>query len=349
MAPKLNDRGMIVQHASIITPAQPSPDIASQSELPTTLEVPPAVQPDSLNLDHPESDFEEPISTSKIEPTISEPAEVIYPPSQQFLQTTPPASATEKTFNVPAAPSQPPVITQNEPAKANDTLTEVNSRPPALNDLAAIIKRGSIISPARPSPVIISQPEESIVVADPLPPSIPQFPPVIQPENLNLSHLESDFEEPDESIPSVRPQRTREAKEVGPEPRVEGKRVARTSYAAVRDSKLKAMAIQVHGRNCVVCGFNFDSFFGEDLSQGYIEVHHLSQISEGERTTDPVTDLAPLCANCHAMADRLTRRTADLPSSIAGLREMLIPSGRVKSERKVETDPYEPSTTFEPK
>jgi predicted HNH restriction endonuclease len=75
-----------------------------------------------------------------------------------------------------------------------------------------------------------------------------------------------------------------------------------------RNPKLRESAIQIHGRNCCVCGFNFDEVFGKDLAQGYIEVHHLNNIASGERITDPATDLAPLCANCHAMADRLTAK-----------------------------------------
>jgi predicted HNH restriction endonuclease len=84
------------------------------------------------------------------------------------------------------------------------------------------------------------------------------------------------------------------------------------------------MAIRIHGRKCSVCGFDFNEFYGEDLAQGYIEVHHMKKIAEGERITDPANDLAPLCANCHAMADRLAKRFGTSPMSIAELREYLI-------------------------
>ena len=110
-----------------------------------------------------------------------------------------------------------------------------------------------------------------------------------------------------------------------PSPAREGQRKLRTNYEAVRSPKLREAAIQIHGRSCTVCGFNFDEFFGKDLARGYIEVHHLDNIAAGERTTDPAKDLAPLCANCHAMADRLTADLDSPPRSIAELRTLLIP------------------------
>lgn len=109
---------------------------------------------------------------------------------------------------------------------------------------------------------------------------------------------------------------------VQPSSLLEGPRVERVVLVAVRDPRLKAMATEVHGRDCLVCGFNFDEKFGKELADGYIEVHHLRRISEGERVTDPLTDLMPLCANCHAMADRLTR-LSNPPTSIRQVQDML--------------------------
>ena len=125
--------------------------------------------------------------------------------------------------------------------------------------------------------------------------------------------------------------------EFDPEPAIEGRRRLRTNYAVVRNPKLRAIAIQIHGRSCCVCGFNFDVFFGEELARGYIEVHHLNSVASCERTTDPATDLAPLCANCHAMADRLTLDLESPPRSIIQLRELLIPSSKNRtSDRPLE-------------
>lgn len=108
-------------------------------------------------------------------------------------------------------------------------------------------------------------------------------------------------------------------------PTSEGGRKPKTNYAVVRSAKLRKAAIQIHGRNCSACGFSFDETFGEILSQGYIEIHHLNSIAAGVRNTDPAKDLAPLCGNCHAMADRLTRHHASPPRSIGELRTLLFP------------------------
>jgi 5-methylcytosine-specific restriction protein A len=42
------------------------------------------------------------------------------------------------------------------------------------------------------------------------------------------------------------------------------------------------------------------------LGDGYIHVHHLVEVSSigTEYVVDPVRDLRPVCANCHAMLHR---------------------------------------------
>ena len=79
-----------------------------------------------------------------------------------------------------------------------------------------------------------------------------------------------------------------------------------------RNPKLRKACIEYYraqneGRiACVACGMAFGDVCGE-IGEGYIEVHHLSPISqiEGVHAVDPKTDLVPLCANCHAMIHRL--------------------------------------------
>jgi hypothetical protein len=110
-----------------------------------------------------------------------------------------------------------------------------------------------------------------------------------------------------------------------PTPATEGERAARTRYAPVRDPRLRGAAIHIHGRNCCVCGASFDETYGPELARGYIEIHHLKSIAGGERETNPATDLAPLCANCHRMADRLASESDWPPQTIDELRKALIP------------------------
>jgi HNH endonuclease len=52
----------------------------------------------------------------------------------------------------------------------------------------------------------------------------------------------------------------------------------------------------------VVCDFNFATVYGP-LAEGFIHVHHVKPLSEigAEYEVDPVADLRPVCANCHAI------------------------------------------------
>jgi 5-methylcytosine-specific restriction protein A len=68
-----------------------------------------------------------------------------------------------------------------------------------------------------------------------------------------------------------------------------------------RDARARRACIQHHGCKCVVCGFNFESVYG--IGEGFIHVHHLTSLAEidEEYEVNPVTDLIPVCPNCHAM------------------------------------------------
>ncbi|MST93899.1 MAG: HNH endonuclease [Pedosphaera sp.] len=72
-----------------------------------------------------------------------------------------------------------------------------------------------------------------------------------------------------------------------------------------RNPTARALCIQHYGPICVVCGFNFGRAYGE-IGKGFIHVHHLLEISQigGKYRVDPVTDLRPVCPNCHAMLHR---------------------------------------------
>lgn len=63
--------------------------------------------------------------------------------------------------------------------------------------------------------------------------------------------------------------------------------------------------IKYYGYGCVVCGFNFQVTYGV-IGETYIEVHHLKQLADvgEEHEINPVTDLRPVCANCHRMLHR---------------------------------------------
>lgn len=55
---------------------------------------------------------------------------------------------------------------------------------------------------------------------------------------------------------------------------------------------------------CSVCGFSFESIYG-NLGRGFIEAHHNLAISElQEETIMKIADLSPVCSNCHRIIHR---------------------------------------------
>ena len=53
----------------------------------------------------------------------------------------------------------------------------------------------------------------------------------------------------------------------------------------------------------MVCGFNFEDRYGTH-GKGFIHVHHLDPLAQGEREVVPERDLRPVCPNCHYMLHR---------------------------------------------
>lgn len=88
------------------------------------------------------------------------------------------------------------------------------------------------------------------------------------------------------------------------EPDEEGRRKITHHIIYERSQKNRKKALEIHGVTCVVCGFNFNNIYGEELARNYIEVHHLESITKGRKKTNPKTDLMPVCSNCHSMLHR---------------------------------------------
>lgn len=88
------------------------------------------------------------------------------------------------------------------------------------------------------------------------------------------------------------------------------------STSKLQEGEKKTVTVDIHERNpiarkkciehwgtkCQVCGFIFEDMYGL-IGQNYIHIHHLIplQSSSGSREVDPVSDLRPVCANCHAI------------------------------------------------
>lgn len=69
-----------------------------------------------------------------------------------------------------------------------------------------------------------------------------------------------------------------------------------------RSAEARSKCLTYHGYKCAVCSFDFEETYGE-IGKNYIHVHHIVPISEirKEYELNPVTDLVPVCPNCHAM------------------------------------------------
>jgi len=86
----------------------------------------------------------------------------------------------------------------------------------------------------------------------------------------------------------------------------EGAETVRTVVEYERDEGLRNDCISLYGYSCQVCRFDFEKFYGVS-GKAYIEVHHLERLADRKLSmTNPITDLIPLCANCHRIAHRRT-------------------------------------------
>lgn len=84
----------------------------------------------------------------------------------------------------------------------------------------------------------------------------------------------------------------------------EGAVIVRTIVEYERDEGLRSDCLSLYGYLCQVCNFDFEKFYGT-TGKGYIEVHHLERLADRKLSmTNPITDLLPLCANCHRIAHR---------------------------------------------
>ncbi len=134
------------------------------------------------------------------------------------------------------------------------------------------------------------------------------------PEEANIRALWSEFgpppgPDPTEPVPGTYPE--------GSVSRVEVNRYERNPEA-------RQACIAYHGSNCAACGFSFEVSYGE-VGRDFIHVHHVVPVSQlgGDYQLDPITDLVPLCANCHAMA----HQGVSTPRTVAELRRIIAGAG----------------------
>jgi 5-methylcytosine-specific restriction protein A len=85
----------------------------------------------------------------------------------------------------------------------------------------------------------------------------------------------------------------------------EGTKHLITVNAYERNQQARDKCIEHYGTKCVVCEFEFESFYGAEFKD-YIHVHHLRPLSSIAENyiLNPIEDLRPVCPNCHAAIHR---------------------------------------------
>lgn len=87
---------------------------------------------------------------------------------------------------------------------------------------------------------------------------------------------------------------------------VEGAKYDVTLSKYERSNSARKACIAHYGCKCLCCKFDFESTFGE-IGIGFIHVHHVVSLEEIGKSykVNPITDLIPLCPNCHAMVHKI--------------------------------------------
>ncbi len=69
-----------------------------------------------------------------------------------------------------------------------------------------------------------------------------------------------------------------------------------------RNREARRECLRYYGTSCAVCEIDLELIYGP-MAQGFIHVHHLKPLSEidEEYEVNPISDLRPVCPNCHAI------------------------------------------------
>lgn len=96
-----------------------------------------------------------------------------------------------------------------------------------------------------------------------------------------------------------------------------------------RNVEARRICLAFHGTSCAACSFSFEVTYG-DIGKDFIHVHHVVPVSQLgiDYTLDPISDLVPLCANCHAMA----HLGVSTPRTVAELRKAIAAAGHMAGE-----------------
>ena len=110
---------------------------------------------------------------------------------------------------------------------------------------------------------------------------------------------------------------------VDPQVFSEGERVRVLVNRFERDSRAREACLLSYGSRCSICLMSFYERYGETM-RDFIHVHHLIPLSQMGTSykVDPVTDLRPVCPNCHAVIHQ-----CDPPLSIEEARALMSAAG----------------------
>ena len=88
-----------------------------------------------------------------------------------------------------------------------------------------------------------------------------------------------------------------------------------------RNPAAREACISAHGSRCAVCEMSFGDVYGITM-KGLIHVHHVTPVSQttGKHKVDPVSDMLPVCPNCHAVIHWGPR-----PLTVEEVRALLLP------------------------
>ncbi|MBS0405079.1 MAG: hypothetical protein JSS17_01750 [Proteobacteria bacterium] len=83
----------------------------------------------------------------------------------------------------------------------------------------------------------------------------------------------------------------------------EGRPISIQTTRYERRPAARRACLSHHGYLCAACGFSFGRTYGA-VAEHYIQVHHLNPVASigFDAAVNPVAEMRPLCANCHAVA-----------------------------------------------
>ena len=92
-----------------------------------------------------------------------------------------------------------------------------------------------------------------------------------------------------------------------------------TSKDYERNPIYRDIVISLRGPICSCCDLRFEDKYGA-YGRDFIEIHHVVPVSvlKGQNKFDPLTDLLPICSNCHSIIHR-----REVPYTISEIRESL--------------------------